>query len=104
MPYPKDSYISIVINSKEIGPKNSEAVQKVNCSSNLQLSVSCSFSSLDKIKISGMFVDDLVENTYITFLITNFFIDVVKPLTTESWKVTVFNKDNYFIDDITGGL
>lgn len=35
MPYPKDSYLNIIIDADEIGPESNSAKGAVNCSSNL---------------------------------------------------------------------
>lgn len=51
-----------------------------------------------------MFVEELVPNSYISIMITNFFIHVVEPMTTKSWQVTVYTEDGKFIDQIPSGL
>lgn len=85
MPYPKGSYFEVLINSTQIGPKDAAAKAAVQCSTNLQLQVKCTFVSDDLIKVEGAFVDDLVRNSKLQFLITNFYINVTQPMTTTSW-------------------
>jgi hypothetical protein len=104
MPYPKDSYLNILINSNEIGPQTNSAKGAVNCSSNLQLEVKCTFITSDKIMVTGMFNEDLVAGTFIFFMITNLYVDIIDPKITKSWVMTVWTQKGYFIDQISDGL
>lgn len=76
MPYPKDSYLNIIIDADEIGPESNSAKGAVNCSSNLQLEVKCTFITSDKIMVEGIFTEDLVAGTFVFFMITNFYVDI----------------------------
>jgi len=104
MPYPKDAFLILEIDSQVIGPEAHPNRGAPNCSSNLQLVIQCTFLTEDKIKITGMFVEDLVAKTYISFLITNFYVGIYEPVVTKSWKLTVFTPDEYFIDAVSSGL
>jgi hypothetical protein len=57
--------------------------------------------------MKNMFPEDVVENTYMYFVISNLFIDVKEPVITDSWVMTVFSKidgKDYHIDTIDKGL
>ena len=87
MPYPKDSYIEIRYNQSQIGPVDN-AMDDVQCSSNLQLEVACDLNQQDKITMTGMFAEDTVENTYMWFVVSGLFIDLLLPTDVEpftSW-------------------
>lgn len=103
-PYPKGSYIIVNLNPDEIGPKDTSSVSKVTCSSNLQFQIVCTFLQIDKLKIEGVIKEDLIRNSYIELMITNLENFVTSPLTTVSWKLTVYSGEDYFIDQITDGL
>ena len=98
MPYPKNSYLNIMINADEIGPESNSAKGAVNCSSNLQLEVKCTFITNDKIMVEGIFTEDLVAGSFVFFMITNFFVDISEPTITRSWTMTVITENGYFID------
>lgn len=104
MPYPKGSYLQIQIDSSQVGPKDASAAKAVKCSSNLQLDVKCTFVNPNLVKVAGIFVDDLVKNSKISFMITNFQVKVTTPLNTKSWVVTVYTPAGHFIDRISSGL
>lgn len=106
MPYPKGAYLMMDINSSEMGPKDAASKAKVKCSSNLQLIVACKFlpNEKDKIKVTGVFIDDIVAQSHISFMITNFFINIKVPKVTESWVVTVHTPAGDAIDQIKSGL
>ena len=106
MPYPKGAYLVIAIDSSEMGPKDAASQSKVKCSSNLQLIVACKFlaSEKDKIKVTGVFIDDIVAQSHISFMITNFFINIKVPRVTNSWVVTVYTPAGDAIDQIKSGL
>ena len=104
MPYPRDAYFEVKLDSTQIGPKDAAARANVKCSTNLQLTVRCTFVTDDLIKVEGAFVEDLPRNSRLQFIITNFYINVEKPMTTTSWQLTTFTPGGHFIDTIDNGL
>lgn len=54
--------------------------------------------------MNGMFIDDIVANTYLYFVISGLFTDIFEPTVTDSWIVTVYTEDDYMIDSIESGL
>lgn len=107
MPYPKDSYIEIRYNEDQIGPKDNLAKADIKCSSNLQLEVDCVLDIENKITLNGIFADDLVANSYLYFVISGLFNDIIEPTVTDSWVMTVYTEidgASYHIDTIESGL
>ena len=51
-----------------------------------------------------MFAQDLVQDSQIFLMITNFYVAVTEPKTTKSWIVTVLTPDGDFIERIGSGL
>jgi hypothetical protein len=51
-----------------------------------------------------MFVEDLVPGSFVTFMITNFYVDISEPTLTTSWTMNVYTKDGYRTDAINEGL
>ena len=51
-----------------------------------------------------MFVEDLVPGSFVTFMITNFYVDISEPTLTQTWTMNVYTKDGYLTDAIGGGL
>jgi len=48
-------------------------------------------------------MENIVANTHITLMLTNFEIKVTYPIVTKSWEITSFTHDNYFIENrLTG--
>lgn len=96
MPYPKGTYIIIEIDPAQLGPSGKK--EDVKCFSNLQIEAECTWTSDTTIKIDGLVKDNLVANTHISLMLTNFEIKVKEPLVTKSWEVTSFTSDNFFIE------
>lgn len=53
---------------------------------------------MNELKIEGVIKEDLIKNSYIEIMITNLQNFVTSPLTTSSWKLTVYSGEDYFID------
>ena len=51
-----------------------------------------------------MFIEDLVPGTFVSFMITNFYVDISEPTTTRSWKMNMYTEEGYSTDAITSGL
>ena len=51
-----------------------------------------------------MFVENLVPGSFVTFMITNFYVDISEPTVTRSWTMNVYTKDGYLTDAINKGL
>ena len=68
MAYPKDSYILIDYDPTQWKPN----LDQVTCSSNLQFNIDCQFTNSTQIKIAGVFIEDLSDNSFIKLTLTNF--------------------------------
>jgi hypothetical protein len=48
--------------------------------------------------VDELVVDNVMANTHIEFMITNFEINPVEPTITKSWEVTMYTPDDFFIE------
>jgi hypothetical protein len=57
--------------------------------------------------MKGIFADDLVDDSYIWFVISGLFVDIFEPTITDAWNMTVYTEidsTSYHIDTIQGEL
>lgn len=80
----------------EEGPNGEN--KDIECFSNLQIQVTCTFVDSNTIKVTDIVVDDLVPGTHVSLTITNFEIFVSTPIVSESWVLKVYTQDDHFIE------
>ena len=104
--YPEGTYVTITLDPSVYGPEKKEdgSTATIECFSNLQILVTCTFVDASTIKVTDLVVDDLIPGTHISLTLTNFEIFVTGPLTSESWVLKVYTKDDYFIETRDQGI
>ena len=106
MPYPKGSYVILTLDPEVLGPEKLDdgSLAVVECFSNLQIKVECEFTDPTHLKISRIFMEDITASSRISLMVSNFEINIQDPTITDTWTLTVFTADGFFIETIDHGL